>query len=182
MASVLNLWSEELLDHLSDLPGERYSGWKFSAQPFQGHFPAQNHGVMEAFQAQGSGRGKGFQVGKGPWECHHSQAHSGGCQESQEQEAGQRREDGGDDDHVTTSSPWPCVNGAWGLPCTHSGCSEAAPEPQGSHPPPMLILRAKLSLVHRQPPEPTHLSISDGHLCPVAWTTHCSSLHPDLTF
>lgn len=54
MAPSLNLWLEELLDDLSDRPGERLR-WEFSAQPFQGDFPAQNHRVREVFQAQGAG-------------------------------------------------------------------------------------------------------------------------------
>lgn len=58
VAPSLNLWLEELLDHLSDCPGERLR-WEFSAQPFQGDFPAQNHRVREAFQAQGQGQGRG---------------------------------------------------------------------------------------------------------------------------
>lgn len=40
--------------------------WEFSAQPFLGHFPAQNYGGREAFQAQGAGSGDGFQGGRGP--------------------------------------------------------------------------------------------------------------------
>lgn len=61
----MNLWSEELLDHLPDLPGERHSEWKFPEQPSQGHLPAQNLRVREAVQVLGSGSGKGLQVGKG---------------------------------------------------------------------------------------------------------------------
>lgn len=96
------------------------------------------------FPGSGGRERGGVPGGKGPRECHHSQAHSGGSQEGQEQEAGQRREDGGDNNHVTTPPPWPRVDGAWRLPCTHSD-AQRLPWTPGPSPSPMLIPKAGLS-------------------------------------
>lgn len=61
----------------------------------------------------------------------HLQTRSGGCQESQEQEAGQDRKDRSYDDHTAAPPTRPCVNGVGVLPCTHRNHSEAAYPPQG---------------------------------------------------
>lgn len=57
----------------------------------------------------------------------------------------------------------------------HTAMLRGCPWTQGSRPHPCSCPRLG-SLIHR------HLSISEGHLYPVAQTTHRSSLHPGLTF
>ena len=127
----MNLSSEDLLDHLSELPDERHSGWKSPAHRWKGHHPTQNHRAPEGLpEGAGPERERGLQVGEGPSGSRHSQAHAGGCQEGQEQEASQRRQDGGDDDHVSTPPPRPRVDGARGLPCIHSGFQRLPSDPR----------------------------------------------------
>lgn len=68
VAPSLNLSSEELLDHLPDLPGERY--WAGAGNslhiPGRGIAHLRTTGLMAGFQVLGPVRGKGFWVREGP--------------------------------------------------------------------------------------------------------------------
>lgn len=86
---------------------------------------------LRGFPDLGIRTGKGSRVEKVPTGYHHSQSHSGGCQESQEQKAGQGREDGSYDNHGAAPPTGPRVNGIGGFPCTHRNHAEAVWPPQG---------------------------------------------------
>lgn len=151
MTPSLNLASEELLGHLPALQVRQTGGGNFWNIPEKG-----------ASQALGPVRREGPpRVGEGPRGYQHSQACGGRCQEGQEQEAGQGGEDRGDDDHTTTASPWPRVDGGWRLPCAQQPLRGCPVTPGQSLPPPRLPLKAW------EPTEPSLLSISARHLCPV---------------
>lgn len=61
VAPSLNLSSEELLDHLPDLPGERYwgGGGEFPAHPWKRHRPPQNHRAHGGLPGAGTSEREG---------------------------------------------------------------------------------------------------------------------------
>lgn len=99
--------------------------------------------------------GRESRVGKVPTGYHHSQSHSGGCQESQEQKAGQGRENGSYNNHGAAPSTGPRVNGIGGFPCTHRNHSEAVRPPQGCLSLPIRVQCT--SRLGRESPELDHL-------------------------